>query len=352
MKQNLSPLRPAMTAIAAVIALSSTPLLAQATDGTADQATPVVVAPTVTAPPAAAQAAVPDIVAPAVAAPTLAPVMQTVGTPVVHDADTAPTSQSAVAPTRSVPVKHISTAPSARASVSAATAPATTASVTPAKVDTAPAPLPAPVAKSVPTAAQTAASTPPAAAPAPAVTASQTTHASAIDEDALPIAGGAGLAVILLGGAVAYGVNRRRRERREDALVLEPVAAVAVPEAEPVVVAKATPTPKTARGRMPKTLPNGFDISRFGRHTQAAYLGPTEDNPSFSLKRRLKRASFFDQREREAAAAGQKVVKTAPAEAPAAQVAAAKQSAKDDGQVTIRLAPQRKRSGVGYLLQR
>lgn len=33
-----------------------------------------------------------------------------------------------------------------------------------------------------------------------------------------------------------------------------------------------------------------------------AMLGPTPDNPSLSLKKRLKRAAFFDQREREVAA--------------------------------------------------
>lgn len=33
-----------------------------------------------------------------------------------------------------------------------------------------------------------------------------------------------------------------------------------------------------------------------------AILGPTPDNPSLSLKKRMKRAAFFDQREREVAA--------------------------------------------------
>jgi hypothetical protein len=37
-------------------------------------------------------------------------------------------------------------------------------------------------------------------------------------------------------------------------------------------------------------------------HVDRAMLGPTPDNPSLSLKKRLKRAAFFDQREREAAA--------------------------------------------------
>ena len=36
-------------------------------------------------------------------------------------------------------------------------------------------------------------------------------------------------------------------------------------------------------------------------HVDQAMLGPTPDNPSLSLKTRLKRARFFDQRDREVA---------------------------------------------------
>ena len=36
-------------------------------------------------------------------------------------------------------------------------------------------------------------------------------------------------------------------------------------------------------------------------HVDRAMRGPTPDNPSLSLKKRLKRAAFFDQREREVA---------------------------------------------------
>jgi len=310
----------------------------------------------VTAPPAAAQTAAPEAPAPAptVAAPaaTPAPVLKTVGTPVVHDAtaDAAPAPsapKAQAAPTHATSAKRISTAPAAHVA-----APVATASVAPAKVKTAPAPVPAPVAKTVPTAAETAAATP-AAVPAPVAATTQTTHATAIDNDALPIAGGVGLAVIVLGGATAYAMSRRRREREEDELLLEPAStrAVAVPEGEPEMVAPTVAAPVVAAPvtatAMPKALPNGFDISRFGRHTQAAYLGPTPDNPSHSLKRRLKRASFFDQREREALAAG-KSVDQAPIAAPVTQ-AAAKQ---DDGQITVRLSPQRKSGGFGYILQR
>ena len=34
-----------------------------------------------------------------------------------------------------------------------------------------------------------------------------------------------------------------------------------------------------------------------GSRVEAAYAGPTADNPSLSIKKRLKRAAFFDQRE-------------------------------------------------------
>lgn len=37
-------------------------------------------------------------------------------------------------------------------------------------------------------------------------------------------------------------------------------------------------------------------------YVERAMRGPTPDNPSLSLKKRLKRAAFFDQREREVAA--------------------------------------------------
>jgi hypothetical protein len=37
-------------------------------------------------------------------------------------------------------------------------------------------------------------------------------------------------------------------------------------------------------------------------HVDRAILGPTPDNPSLSLEKRMKRARFFDQRERQVAA--------------------------------------------------
>jgi hypothetical protein len=50
----------------------------------------------------------------------------------------------------------------------------------------------------------------------------------------------------------------------------------------------------------PRTqLPPNFDLSRFGPHVRAAYQGPTEDNPSLSMKHRLRRAAAMDQQLRQ-----------------------------------------------------
>jgi resuscitation-promoting factor RpfA len=352
MKQNLVPIRPAMTAIAAVIALSSTPLLAQtAAISDAQSAPPVVTVPTPApepaAPAAVAQMAAPDVPAPAVVQPAPQPAMKTMSTPVEHveeatatptarNVDNAPVHRNAGAAAANIGTSHTtlrkaSTAPDA-APVSSKAAPASK-TVAPEARETAPqAAAPAPVAQ-------------PSAAATTSVRNSSTT-----EDETLPIAGAIGLGVI-----AAYAMRRRKHRERDDELLLEtPV------EAAPVVVAEPTAiTPRAAEPAMaaaiapavateagPDRLPNGFDLSRFGRHTRAAYLGPTPENPSLSLRNRLRRASFFDQREREAAAAGTSLKEPvfAPHQAPPAEA--------DNGQVTIRLAPNSKSSRFGYVLQR
>lgn len=55
-----------------------------------------------------------------------------------------------------------------------------------------------------------------------------------------------------------------------------------------------------------------------GRHEATALAGPTQDNPFLTLKKRLKRARFFDRRERlqyEAMLAEQKDLHRKPASA-------------------------------------
>lgn len=55
-----------------------------------------------------------------------------------------------------------------------------------------------------------------------------------------------------------------------------------------------TRKPETGSERGPEQSPRQSHVDR-------AMLGPTPDNPSLSLKTRLKRAAFFDQRERQVA---------------------------------------------------
>lgn len=138
----------------------------------------------------------------------------------------------------------------------------------------------------------------------------------AIDmNEALPLVG-AGAAGILALAGVGLALRRRRRRREElDAEdqwaaseESEPMAAESVVEPEPAT-APTFATAATAVAPAPRhdpvdetvpttALPEGFDLSRFGRHVQAAYRGPTPDNPSLSLKYRLRKATALDQRER------------------------------------------------------
>jgi hypothetical protein len=145
----------------------------------------------------------------------------------------------------------------------------------------------------------------------------------------------------LLGGGI-YAATRRRRPSAEavyetsSSEMVTPRATTAPVMAAPVIAPAMAPSvsrPSIAA----LSLPAGFDLSRFGRHTQAAYRGPTPENPFLSLRRRLKRASFLDARERVAAAPVAASV-AAPQGAPAAATAPVRQA----GLVTTKVRmPQR-----------
>jgi resuscitation-promoting factor RpfA len=134
----------------------------------------------------------------------------------------------------------------------------------------------------------------PAAPAAPAAKPATTNNDTALE------LGGGALALLVLGGG-AYALIRRRR-RHDDELVdevYEPETAVAhdpIFRSEPAMIAPAAAA--FAWG----------DEARSNAHRRGetwrdrAMRGPTADNPSLSLKKRLKRAAFFDQRAREAAA--------------------------------------------------
>jgi hypothetical protein len=137
-----------------------------------------------------------------------------------------------------------------------------------------------------------------------------------------PAAAAGALGVIALAGA-GVGLRRRRRRRLDEEEAAQwDESPSAEPDAE-MQPAWAAAAPVAAAGQQPESvgenrLPNGFDLSRFGPHVQAAYRGPTEDNPSLSLRHRLRRAAAMDQMERRAAAE-----RTAAAPEPAAEQPAA-----------------------------
>jgi hypothetical protein len=340
MTQQHTPIRSSLTAVAAVLALSSTAAFAQS----ADQAAPDQSAPAIAAPPPPVVSAAPATDASAPAEPTTsltsapvepstpAPVatMATRSTPVIHtpDADasartSAPVMDKAAASTAT---NHVTTTTRSTVSTSKTTSPAPAPVVRKA----APEPAPAPATTVVP-------ATPPAAA----TTATTRTSVQSENDQMLEVGGAIGLGVIALGaGALLLG-RRRRREEDEEELILptEPtertiLTPVYTPE-QAAATETVTATPVLARtedGEEQMVLDNGFDLSRFGRHVRAAYRGPTPDNPSHSLHKRLARARFFDLRERQAIERGEIV--------PEAQAIAARTTApaaaKDDDQIVVR----------------
>ncbi|NIJ09166.1 hypothetical protein FHS31_002798 [Sphingomonas vulcanisoli] len=286
MRNNLTPLRPGLTALATVLALSATPVFAQSAE-----TAPAQDAPVISAPPASVETAP---VIPAATAPlqsndtsenTSAPVatatpMATRSPVVIHTAD-APVAPAAPV-TKAAAPKHTSVA-ATRTAPEAAPVAAPTPVTTPRAV--APAPLPS------------------APAPAPAVVKTSTTTSTASDDSReLELAGvGAVGLLALIGGA--FALSRRKRDEEEE--VLAPAAITTTPvAAEPVAyetlaAAPVTAAPMAIEGAPTTALHEDFDLSRYGAHVQAAYRGPTEDNPSLSLRHRLKRARFMDQRARE-----------------------------------------------------
>ena len=130
--------------------------------------------------------------------------------------------------------------------------------------------------------------------------------------------GGGALALIALGG-IAFSIMRRRREDEwhgewtdEPETIEEehvaPAPAMAEPrhdqihEEQPPIVAPSAfswgnraPAHEAERDSDDDRLPGESWVER-------AYRGPSANNPSVSLKARLRRAAFFDKRERDVAA--------------------------------------------------
>ena len=133
-------------------------------------------------------------------------------------------------------------------------------------------------------------------------------------DNTLSILGGIALVLLVLGALVAL-IARRRRRRDEEAWVYdepvaeaEPVAATehepAIHEDQPAIVAPSAFAWGDHPSEQPRADQTVDEDDRMPGETwiQRAYRGPTPNNPSVSLKARLKRAAFFDKRERDVAA--------------------------------------------------
>ena len=306
-----------MTAIAAVIALS-TPSFAQSTGEpiavTSAPAIQVTQAPVAADPLAHAHAPAPVPDTPAAANPLAA---EATAKPADRKATAA---KPTAARSRPVAARAASAAPMLSTAGATISDPDAAAPVEPLAIQPEAAPVPTPIAE------------PPATAD------------SSIDS-MIPIAGIGALGLVaLVGGGLVVRRRRRRAEEAEAALRQQLAGTEADPDADPAMIVKPeselAPAPETpamaaetaaveaaviaAHEPSPEIdgpvteLPEDFDVSRFGLHTQAAYNGPTEDNPSLSLKHRLSRAAGMDQlAEREAEAE----VAAAPDEPPAAKPA-------------------------------
>jgi hypothetical protein len=152
--------------------------------------------------------------------------------------------------------------------------------------------------------------------PAPAATV--TTAAPQKKDDTLPIAAGGALALLALGGGV-FALARRRRAHDEDEWyeqeITDPVETATVErdppperiihEGQPAIIAPsafAWGNEQSRASAAPEPMVEEDDRMPGESWVERAYRGPTPNNPSVSLRARLKRAAFFDKRERDVAA--------------------------------------------------
>ena len=261
--------RSGLAAIAAATAFLATPALAQDTAPVTTDPAPIVAdtpLPTEATPSEATPA-------PEAVTDTLAPAATTTTTTTTRTTrSTTPTRASAAPAARSVRAP----APVARPVAAAPAAPV--AEVVPPFDPAMIAPLPEPVV-----------ATPVAAADSTSI------------EDMLPIAGAAGLGLLALAGA---GFAMRRRRRDDDVVVEESFREPVMSRAEPMPVvtapiAVAAPLADKPAFAWGNALRENAPAKNW---IEAARRGPTPDNPSQSLKKRLQRAAFFDRREKQVAA--------------------------------------------------
>lgn len=284
--------RPATCAIAAFLAISSPSAFAQ--DTTAPVAAPT--APTVMVPPVAPTTA--PAPAPVTSVPVVAPAQPDPVIRVPLDIEPAPAPVAKATP-RATPKAAARPTATARTATTApvAAAPVAVASETSTADTTA---MTLPEQNRVPVA--------PVVDPAPAPVVDTATSESGFPWE---LAGGAAALLIVGGAALAF--TRRRKARDEwaettvgydEAPVAAPVAPHIVREPQPAPAQPAyalseeqvivPPAPAQRSTPAFAAAPSGS----MGRHEAMALVGPTAENPFLTLKKRLKRARFYDRKER------------------------------------------------------
>jgi len=272
-----------LPAIAAALALSSTPAFTQQAQPAPTEPAPASSTPTAPA----TDPLAPD---PAASVPATTTSTTTKTTTVKHAARTHATTAKAPPPVTHA-ARPVATRPAAPAAAPVAAAPAQPAVAPVVDLSAQPAPKPA------------------AAKPA-----------SSTAENLLPYAAGA-LALLALVAIAAVVASRRRRRRDQEAadeetMAYEPFETAPVSDPEPVIHDEqprivAPSASAFAWGTRPEAREDASaaestadrDDRRPGETwVERAYRGPSPNNPSASLRNRLSRAAFFDKRERDVAA--------------------------------------------------
>lgn len=304
MTRNTALSRPAISAIAAFLALSTPAAFAQ--DVPTVTMTPPVAAPTPQTPPTVAEPSAPaPVAAPQAAQPVTAkPVIRV---PLdIAPAEAAPAPKAAARTSAPAP-RAERTEQRARPAAAAPVAATPAAAVTEAPLLDEAAPITAPV-----TAAAEPIATP---TPLPVERASPTGG-----EFPWEIAGGAA-ALLIVGGAGLAFANRRRRVVGEETTVYGYERAPVAPEPATAESQQwITPAYAPREDMAPRTVPTfaAAPSGSMGRHEAMAMAGPTDDNPFATLSKRLKRARFLDRQERttyDEALAGQKDMTRKPVSA-------------------------------------
>lgn len=290
MTKNIALSRPAMSAIAAFLVMSTPNAFAQEIPtvtmtppvaAPTPQTPPTVPEPTTTAPVAAPPTAQPATAAPVIRVPLDIPVEATTPAPKAAERAAAP----APARTERAAARTRSASPVA-APVSAAATPVAAPSAEAGAID-----------EATPLAAPMTAPAEPIAEPAPL---SAETPIATATEFPWEIAGGAAALLIIGGAGFAFARRRRVVDAEATTYDYEPAAVAAAEPATGETQPWITPAYAPREEVAPRTVPTfaAAPSGSMGRHEAMAMAGPTDENPFATLSKRLKRARFLDRQER------------------------------------------------------